>query len=157
MLKQTATQLELSQHTTASGSALFAILADPRRHPEIDGSSMLVAAPDSQLIVGVGDVFTMNMHIPEIGDYQTENHVVEFEPDRRIAWMTAGVGRPPSGQYWAWQIEPLELGGSNLIHTYDWSRVTNPKMLERVSFPRVPAADLQKTMDRLISAASLEQ
>lgn len=154
MLRQTATQLAITQRTTATPEQLFAILADPRRHAEIDGSGMLVAAPESGLITRVGDVFSMDMHIEAFGDYRTENHVVEYETNRTLAWMTAGVGRPPSGQYWGWQFDPVEPGGCAITHTYDWSRVTDPKMLERVSFPRVPAEDLQHTVDQLIAAAS---
>ncbi|MGX7680247.1 polyketide cyclase [Jatrophihabitans sp. DSM 45814] len=153
MYEQSATQLKVTQKTEADASAIFAILADPRRHAEIDGSAMLVAAVGSTVITGVGEMFTMQMHIDGIGDYRTENHVVEFVKDRRIAWMTAGVGRPPSGQHWSWQLEPLPGGGCAVVHVYDWSRVTNPKMLERVSFPLVPAADLEQTIARLIGVS----
>jgi hypothetical protein len=154
MPDQIATQIVLTQSTTVSAQALFAVLADPARHAEIDGSGMLRAAVGSAPITGVGDIFTMQMHIAEIGDYQTENHVVEFEPDRRIAWMTAGVGRRPIGQLWAWQIDTTDEQTRTVTHTYDWSQVTDPKMLAMVTFPRVPASDLQQSVARLIAAAS---
>ena len=38
------------------------------------------------VISGVGDVFTMKMHNDEMGDYEMANHVVEYEPNRRIGW-----------------------------------------------------------------------
>jgi hypothetical protein len=34
--------------------------------------------------LGVGDVFVMNMYYSEPGDYEMNNHVVEYEVNRRI-------------------------------------------------------------------------
>jgi len=68
----------------ASASAVFALLADARRHPEIDGSGAVrrvVEAPD-QLVLG--SVFVIRMKAGML--YATRNTVVEYEPDRRIAW-----------------------------------------------------------------------
>lgn len=32
----------------------------------------------------MGDVFVMKMYFTELGEYEINNHVVEYEPDRRI-------------------------------------------------------------------------
>jgi hypothetical protein len=46
-------------------------------------------------ITGVGDVFVMKMYFTELGEYEMNNHVVEYEPDRRIGWEPeAGRGHP---------------------------------------------------------------
>src|SRR5436305_14247794 len=75
-----------SRRIAAPAAAVFEILASPRRHLEMDGSGMLRGS-DSPVVTGVGDVFVMNMFFAPLGgDYQVVNHVVEFEPDRRIAW-----------------------------------------------------------------------
>src|SRR5262249_27106695 len=79
----------------APAGALFGVLADPRRHLDIDGSGMLRGAASDAVINGVGDVFTMRMYYSEHGNYEMNNHVVEFEPDRRIGWEPeAGRGHP---------------------------------------------------------------
>ena len=45
------------------------------------------------MVCGVGDVFVMKMYFDELGEYHMINHVVEYEPDRRIGWEPeAGVG-----------------------------------------------------------------
>lgn len=39
-----------------------------------------------------------------------------------------------------------------MVHTYDWSTLTDPEVLARVSFPRVSAQQMQQTLDRLAAA-----
>ncbi len=75
-----------SRTIEAAAEELFAVLADPARHPYIDGSGMLRRAVSSSAITGVGDTFTMSMHNAEMGDYEITNHVVEYERNRRIGW-----------------------------------------------------------------------
>jgi len=43
---------------------IFRVLADPRRHLEIDGSGMLRGAVSGAAVTGVGDVFTMRCTTP---------------------------------------------------------------------------------------------
>lgn len=139
--------------TDVAPAALFAVLTDPQRHPELDGSGTVRAAADAGPVTAVGQVFTMAMHHESLGDYRTENHVVALEPDRLVAWTTANVGRPPAGVVWTWQLDPDPAGGTVITHTYDWSGVTDPAVLARVSFPRVPADALQGSVRRLVAAA----
>ena len=56
---------------------------------------MLLESPDD-VIGGIGDIFTMKMHNGEMGDYVIANHVVEYEPGRRIGWepVLAAASRP---------------------------------------------------------------
>src|ERR1700733_4373528 len=75
---------------------LFELLVHSANHPVVDGSGMLKPVSDDVVLTGVGDVFTIAMHNPEMGDYEMSNHVAEFEPNRRISWepvMTA-ASRP---------------------------------------------------------------
>lgn len=142
--------------TDASAPELFAVLADPHRHTEIDGSGMLQGADPTAPapITAAGEVFAMRMHYPSLGDYTTDNTVLEFEQDRAITWTTARSGNPPAGVRWSWRVEPRTGGGTTITHTYDWSRVTDPAVLARVSFPRVSPADLEQTVRRLIAAVA---
>ena len=34
----------------------------------------------------MGDVFTTKMHLPDLGDYEMRNNVVEYELNKRIGW-----------------------------------------------------------------------
>jgi len=71
----------------APAAAIFALIADPSRHPEIDGSGTVIAPHSAgSRRLGLGDTFGMSMKMG-VG-YSTRNVVIEFEEDRRIAWQT---------------------------------------------------------------------
>lgn len=78
--------VEVTRGIAAPAPRIFAVLADPARHPEFDGSGMLRQALAPRPVGDVGDAFVMAMHNEEMGDYEMTNHVVEYDPDRRIAW-----------------------------------------------------------------------
>jgi hypothetical protein len=74
---------------------IFLILADPGRHRELDGSGMLRGMVSGTTICGVGHVFVMKMYFDELVGHQMINHVVKYQPDRRIGWeLEAGRGHP---------------------------------------------------------------
>jgi hypothetical protein len=76
-----------------------------------------------------------------------ENHVVEFDEGRLIAWRPSEPGKEPPGHLWRWQLEPLDTGRTLVTHTYDWSRLTDEKRLQRA---RATTADrLQASLDKL--------
>src|ERR1700683_2328255 len=86
MTAGTLPPVSVSRRIQAPAAELFAVLADPARHPGIDGSGMLREAGGTALISGGGAVFSMSMHNAEMGDYEMSNLVVEYEQDRRIGW-----------------------------------------------------------------------
>jgi uncharacterized protein YndB with AHSA1/START domain len=109
-------RVEVSRRIEAPAARIFGILADPHRHPDFDGSGMLRGAVVDRPVSAVGDIFTMKMH--RLGrDYQMVNHVVAFEPDRRIVWEPApgdlptAFGDPskvgvPAGYRWGYRLTP---------------------------------------------------
>lgn len=92
----------------ASPQVIFDLLADPKRHSEIDGSGTVQGAKGGAERLRLASRFGMSMRlgIP----YGTENEVVEFEEPRRIAWQTrgAGVARMFGGRIWRYELEPVE-------------------------------------------------
>jgi hypothetical protein len=153
VIDQTETRVLVERNVDVSAAALFAVLADPGRHAEFDGSGTVQARPGSPLITGVGEVFTMAMSAPDLGDYQSENHVIVFEPGLRIAWETTRDGKTPPGFYWSWDLEPLSASRTRVVHIYDWERVADPAVLARVNFPRVKPAEMTATVNRLAEVA----
>jgi uncharacterized protein YndB with AHSA1/START domain len=123
-----AGQVSVSRRIPAPAGTVFRLLCDPRVHVELDGSGM-VRGTTAPRITGVGDVFTMAMHFPALGDYEMDNHVVEYELDRRIAWEPAPAGGHPeegSGRRWGhrWRFELAPDGPDTTVvtETYDCSR-----------------------------------
>lgn len=122
---------------------LFALIADPAAQPRWDGNDNLGAASAGQRVRGVGDVFVMTLTIGSV----RENHVVEFEEGRRIAWKPAEPGRTPPGHLWRWELVPLDDGRTLVRHTYDWTGLTDP---ERFARAEATTADrLRASVDRL--------
>lgn len=153
----TATRIVVRRTVQAPSSQVFALLADPARHTEIDGSGTVRGAVDSKAITAVGEVFVMAMHREGRAagaDYRTGNHVVRFKPGRRIAWTTALEGDTPSGFSWEFELQSEDELTTEVVHTYDWSQVTDPAVLARVSFPQVSAQEMQDTLDRLAAAVA---
>ena len=137
-----------SREIAAPAARIFELIADPSLQPRWDGNDNLRAAVDGQRVRAVGDVFVMTLTMGS----ERENHVVEFEEGRRIAWRPADPGQPPAGHLWRWELEPLGDGRTLVRHTYDWSELTDPKRFERA---RATTADrLRASVDRLADLAA---
>ncbi|MGH9276314.1 MAG: SRPBCC family protein [Acidimicrobiales bacterium] len=106
-----------SREVHAPASRIFELIADPSRQPAWDGNDNLAHAADGQRVRSVGDVFAMTVTKGTV----RENHVVEFEEGRRIAWKPAEPGQPPVGHLWRWEVTPLDDDRSLVVHTYDWT------------------------------------
>ncbi len=77
-----------SRQIQASPGPIFELIADPAAQPSWDGNDNLATAPAGQRVRRTGDVFTMTLTHGGI----RENHVVEFDEGRRIAWRPAEPG-----------------------------------------------------------------
>ena len=131
----------------APADKIFELIADPSLQPRWDGNDNLAEAPTDQRVRAVGDVFTMTITMGSI----RENHVVEFEEGRLIAWRPSEPGKEPPGHLWRWELEPLADSRTLVTHTYDWSRLTDEMRLPRA---RATTADkLQLSMERLAELA----
>lgn len=123
--------VSVSRSIDAPAAVLFAHLARPVDHPAIDGSG-LVRSSTHQVVSGVGDVFEMAMCNDFLGDYVIENHVVEFERDRRIAWepVLKETAHPEAQSNigvrahlrWRWELAPQPDGVTLVTESYDLSR-----------------------------------
>lgn len=71
--------VEVSRRIEAPAARIFQVLVNPQTHIEFDGSGMLRGALSSDVISGVGDVFSMKMYFEPLGDYVMINQVVEFD------------------------------------------------------------------------------
>jgi uncharacterized protein YndB with AHSA1/START domain len=130
--------------------AIFAFLAAPRRHHEIDGSGTVHEAKSGPERVKLGDKFTMAMKrgVP----YKTHNTVVEFEDNRRIAWQpraTEPFGSIFGGPIWRYELEPVE-GGTRVIETWDISTTRLFKPVLRLERARKETRDgMQATLEKI--------
>ena len=132
-----------SRTIAAAPETIFELIADPAQQPRWDGNDNLSQAAPGQRVRAVGDVFAMT----NTGGNVRENHVVEFEEGRLIAWNPSEVGKPPAGHLWRWQLEPAPDGTTRVTHTYDWTRLTDEDRIPRAR--RTGTEQLRASVDRL--------
>jgi hypothetical protein len=135
----------------APAAAIFAILRDPSRHHEIDGSGTVRDAKGQAQQLELGSRFgmSMKMGVP----YSMVSTVVEYEPDRRIAWQTRGptpLGRFVAGRIWRYELEAVD-GGTLVRESWDIrheSPMTRPIVRQAADATRRNmAATLQRIED----------
>ena len=122
----------------APAAVIFAVLRDPARHAELDGSGMIVSC-DAPPVAAVGDTFVVAMHNDLFDDYQMRNTVVEFVPDRSIAWAPTrhDFDEESWDHRWGWRLAPdgdatevtgfydctrLPEDGRRILHDGEWGR-----------------------------------
>ncbi|WP_312718725.1 SRPBCC family protein [Mobilicoccus sp.] len=148
-------KITVSRTIDASPQEVWAVISNPARHREIDGSGQIVSDEKTDRITANGQVFTMNMNAPHMGgDYQTDNHVTGYDENRLLAWQTAPAGTEPKGWEWLYQLTPEGPNSTQVQLTYDWSKVTDKELLKKVSFPLIQEDALEDTLSRLASAVS---
>ncbi|MDQ2726964.1 MAG: SRPBCC family protein [Actinomycetota bacterium] len=136
-----------TREIAAEAPRIFELIADPAQQPRWDGNDNLAEASGGQRVQSVGDVFTMTL----TGGSVRDNHVVEFDEGRRIAWRPAEPGQEPPGHLWVWTLEPIDSSRTLVTHTYDWTRLTDET---RISRARATTADmLRASLDRLAARA----
>jgi uncharacterized protein YndB with AHSA1/START domain len=136
----------------APAEKIFDLIADPRRHPELDGSGTVretaVDAPDR---LSLGAKFSMAMRY--VVPYRMVNTVTEFEDGRRIAWAP----RPTllghefggaAGRVWRYELEPNE-SGTLVRETWDATKEKGFVMQQAFGMPKRVAHDLEVTLEHL--------
>ena len=130
----------------APAEKIFAILSNPHRHKEIDGSSTIqenISGPDKLVL---GSKFGMKMHLGV--DYRIKNTVVEYSENSLIAWRHLGR--------WIWRYELVNIGPqqTQVTETFDASRaplIAKAWLSFRKAYPWTQKA-VAKTLVRLKSA-----
>lgn len=131
----------------APAEAIFELIADPARQPEWDGNDNLARADSGQRVRAVGDVFVTVLTKDHV---ERHNRVVEFEEGRRIAWRPSEPGREEPGHLWRWELRSLDDGTTEVIHTYDWSELTDERRMPRAR--ATTTERLRASVERLSAA-----
>ena len=129
----------------APAEKIFAILSNPHRHKEIDGSATIqenISGPDELVL---GSKFGMKMHLGI--DYRIMNTVVEYKENELIAWRHLGR--------WIWRYELVNIGPqtTEVTETFDASRaplIAKAWLSFRKAYPWTQKA-VAKTLVRLKS------
>jgi uncharacterized protein YndB with AHSA1/START domain len=105
--------VSVSRAINAPASAIFELLADPRRHSEFDGSSSVVKVKRAPARLYLGATFSMDMKI-RVG-YVVRNTVVTFEESKCIAWHHFAKFT------WRYDLEEV-LDGTRVTESFNYDR-----------------------------------
>ena len=130
----------------APASEIFALVADAGKHASFDGSGTVQHATQESMPLAKGSKFGMSMRwgLP----YRTTNTVVEYEPDRRIAWQTTMLGGLVGGRIWRYELEPAD-GGTLVRETWDISRDKQALILKNTGMPKQAEQGMRATLERI--------
>jgi hypothetical protein len=132
----------------APPAEIFALVANPHRHPELDGSGTVrdtpVTGPDR---LSTGAKFSVGMK--QLGlPYKITSTVTGFEEDRLVEWQH------PMGHRWRWELEEIAPGTTQVTETFDYTDARSPKVLELLGQPKQNAAGITKTLQALAARFS---
>ena len=113
--------VSVSRRIEAPAAVIFALLADPDRHSEFDGSGMLRPGAGNRVIGGVGDVFVTKMYYTAMGDDEMHNHIVAYEADRCIGWEPRNPELARNGSRWRFDLAPDGPDATLVTETYDYT------------------------------------
>src|SRR5215216_1105525 len=136
-----AERVTASTTIEAAPAAVFAVLADPSAHADIDGTGWVSGSLEDARITAARQVFRMAMYHANHPDknYEIANLVEVFDEPRAIAWKP-GTESPETGELsfggWIWRYDLEATGPSRttVTLTYDWAAVP-PQVREYLQFP----------------------
>ena len=135
----------------AAPEKIFALVADAGKHASIDGAHSVNHASQASVPLSMGAKFGIAMRgrketlfIP----YRTNNTVIEYEPDRRIAWKTTFLGGRVGGRIWRYELEAAPEG-TLVRETWDVSQDKQKRMITSGSIPQQTAEGMRATLERI--------
>jgi len=144
-------RIETTRLIDADAADIFAVLCDPQGHVAIDASGMLQDA-EGEPVSAVGDTFVVHMDreplgdIPDMGKYDVDVTIRDFEQDRLITWVISSNGRSPIGHFFGYRLEPSDEHGTTAVTSIcDWENIP-ARWHERGGFPVISEAALKATL-----------
>jgi uncharacterized protein YndB with AHSA1/START domain len=138
----------------APAEQVFAVLANPATHPDIDGTGWVRAAVDTEALTETGQNFRMSMYNenhPD-GHYEMSNRVQILDAPTTISWEpgydsgdgTLGYG----GWVWRYDLTTDTPARTTVTLTYDWSAVPDA-LRKHIQFPPFPPEHLTNSLAHL--------
>lgn len=132
----------------APAERIFEILADPRRHPDFDGSGSVRGAISGPERLSMGAKFGMDMRL--VVRYRISSQVKEFDEGRRIAWAHIG------GHRWRYELQPLADGSTRVTETFDATTARSARALKLMDAYNRNTRAIEETLPRLAALAESE-
>jgi hypothetical protein len=105
----------------APAAEIFEVVADPRRHHELDGSGTVqdtITGPDRLSADAKFSVRMKQYGFP----YKITSTVIDFADGSVVEWQH------PLGHSWRWELKPLTENTTLVTETFDYSRISGAKV-----------------------------
>jgi uncharacterized protein YndB with AHSA1/START domain len=106
-------QVSRSVEVAAPAAELFAYVADPRRHHEVDGSGTVHENITAPAKLAAGDRFSTKMRMFGL-PYRITSTVTAVKPGALIEW------RHPFGHRWRWEFDEISPTLTRVTETFDF-------------------------------------
>ncbi len=129
----------------ASATDLFAIVSDPHRHGELDGSGTVKDTVKGPQRLEKGAKFSVGMKQYGV-PYRITSTVTDFvdgEKTKVIEW------RHPMGHTWRWEFEENQPGITTVTEAFRYGTAKAPKLLELMKMPEQNAKGISSTLAKL--------
>ncbi|AKN18381.1 hypothetical protein MHAE_12203 [Mycobacterium haemophilum DSM 44634] len=135
-----------SVEVAAPAAELYAMVADPRRHHELDGSGTVGGNIKVPANLVVGSKFSTKMKMYGM-PYRITSTVTAVKPNELVEW------RHPVGHRWRWEFESLSPTLTRVTETFDYHDAgalkNRLKYYERIGAPKANAAGIEATLAKL--------
>jgi hypothetical protein len=140
-------RIEVRRPVAAGAANIFGVLCDPNGHVAIDSSGMLMDAT-GEPVTGVGSSFLVHMDREALNDFPLGHYdvivrIIEFQPDREIAWTIEG--QLNIGHVYGYRLEPLDDIWTLVTSYYDWSGIEQ-QWKDAGIFPVISEGALRATL-----------
>lgn len=127
----------------ASAAEVFAIVADPHRHPELDGSGTVRDVPiKGPHHLATGDKFSVGMKQYGV-PYKITSTATEVEDGKVVEW------RHPMGHRWRWDFVETAPGTTEVTETFDYRGVKIPFMITAFGYDKKNGDGITSTLEHL--------
>lgn len=127
----------------APAAEILALVANPHRHPELDGSGTVRDAP----VTGpdrLSKDATFKVGIKQFGvPYSITSTVTAFTCDRLVEWQH------PLGHRWRWELAATSPGVTEVTETFADDTAKSPKILEILGMTKKNANGISATLQAL--------
>lgn len=136
-------RISRSVQVAAPAADVFALIVDPHRHPEIDGSGTVrdidVKGPHK---LSEGDEFTVGM--TQYGlPYKIKSKATAVEENRLVEWQH------PLGHRWRWELTEVSPRMTKVTETFDYSTARLPLIIEVLGMHHKNANGIESTLRAL--------
>jgi hypothetical protein len=139
-------QVSRSVDVPAPAAELFALVADPRRHCEVDGSGTVRDNIRGPAPLQLGSRFCTKMRMFGL-PYRITSKVTALQPDQLIEW------RHPVGHRWRWEFAVISPTSTRVTETFDYSDAgpvkNRLKYYEATGFAKRNAAGIEASLRQL--------